>query len=492
MNFFKELNSSTAFPICYNLLPHFTDAEQQLTGLMNFVGEALEDGRVRTFFLTDHPAHPQGFSSLHLAEEILGAGGEPLISLALTFDDRHAVIQKLQGYYQIGVRQFLFVTGEYPPMTGKNRQEPVFDLDSVQLLMQLEGMQEAADILKGCAVSPFKSRESEQVWQYEKLKRKIAVGADFVITQLGYDIRKFDELIQFCTSANIATPLVANIFMTDLATAQLVQGEKISGVKVPDRLLSTLRDEENSAPGAKEEKIARTAKLLTVLQGLGYHGLLLGSTTAAFSEIKQVLDDAERLQADWQGFLDEQDYTDSSFYYFLENSQTGLNSSRPAPVAPKHFPSPMYSFSYFVDWLVYVPQGPLFKITGRFCHFCNGKKFWSSFLWLIEFISKGPLYGCKMCGDCTLYACGFLCYQSGCPKKTLNGPCGGSRDGYCEVIPGKTCFWVKVYNNMKGVRQHVTFVAPPIPARDAKLDRTSSWINFFMGRDHRRMKQDND
>ncbi|MBE9519991.1 MAG: methylenetetrahydrofolate reductase C-terminal domain-containing protein, partial [Proteobacteria bacterium] len=84
------------------------------------------------------------------------------------------------------------------------------------------------------------------------------------------------------------------------------------------------------------------------------------------------------------------------------------------------------------------------------------------------------------------------CYQSGCPKKTLNGPCGGSRDGYCEVIPGKTCFWVKVYNNMKGVRQHVTFVAPPIPARDRILDRTSSWINFFMGRDHRRMKQDND
>jgi len=485
VNFFKELNSSGAFPICYNLLPHFTAEEQQLDGLLNFVGEALEDGRVRTFFLTDHPARPQGFSSLHLAEEILGAGGEPLISLTLTFDDRHAVIQKLLGYYQIGVRQFLFVTGEYPPMTGQSRQEPVFDLDSVQLLMLLEGMQETADILKGCAVSPFKSLESEQVWQYEKLKRKISVGADFVITQLGYDIRKFDELIQFCTSANITTPLVANIFMTDQATAQLVQGEKINGVKIPDRLLSTLRDEENGAPGAKEKKVARAAKLLTVLRGLGYHGLLLGSTTAAFSEVKQVLDNAERLQADWQTFLGELDYGDSRFYYFLENSQTGLNSSRPAPVAPKHFPNLMYTFSYFVDWLVYVPQGPLFKTTGRFCHFCHGRRFWYAFIWLQEFLSKRLLYGCKMCGDCVLYACGFLCYQSGCPKKMANGPCGGSKDGYCEVFPDKTCFWVKVYNNMKGAGQHVTYVAPPIPARDAKLDRTSSWINFFLGKDHR-------
>ena len=92
-----------------------------------------------------------------------------------------------------------------------------------------------------------------------------------------------------------------------------------------------------------------------------------------------------------------------------------------------------------------------------------------------------------MCGDCTLYACGFLCTQSGCPKKLVNGPCGGSVDGYCEVDPQKKrCFWVKVYRRMKGVTRQVTFVSPPIPARDRELDGTSSWINFFERKDHRK------
>jgi methylenetetrahydrofolate reductase (NADPH) len=256
---------------------------------------------------------------------------------------------------------------------------------------------------------------------------------------------------------------------------------------MPGPLLSTLQQEASDRQAA----IGRTGKILAVLRGLGYHGAMIGSNSACFPEIKQVLDKAETFQTDWRNFLEQLDFSGSetSFYYFQKDPQNGLNSSEPAPVALKHFPSPTYSFSYFVDWLVYLPQGPLFKLTGRFCHFCSNRKFWYGFLWLLEYISKGLLYGCNMCGDCTLYACGFLCYQSGCPKKMLNGPCGGSTGGYCEVFPEKKrCYWVKVYHNMKGVKRHVTFAAPPVPAGDSSLHRTSSWINFFLGKDHRKMK----
>ena len=353
----------------------------------------------------------------------------------------------------------------------------------------MDDFQKKGDIAKGCVVSPFKTFESEQVWQYEKLRRKIRVGADFIITQLGYDIRKFDELIRFCALHEIAAPLVANIRITDMQTARLVQARSIPGVKIPSPLLHTLHEEASNRQGA----LGRAAKVLAVLKGLGYDGALIGNHSTDFSEVKQVLDKAEALQNDWQNFLDELNFSDaeSSFYYFRKDPQSGLNRGETASVALKHFPSPTYSFSYFVDWLVYVPRGPLFKLTGRFCHFCSTRKFWYTFLWLLEYVSKGVLYGCKMCGDCTLYACGFLCYQSGCPKKMLNGPCGGSSEGYCEVFPEKKrCYWVKVYHHMKGVNQHVTFVAPPIPARDTSLHRTSSWINFFLGKDHRKMNFD--
>ena len=508
MIFFKELTISNSFPVCYNLLPHYRTEEQSHSSLMNCVEEALADGRIGTFFLSDHPVHLQKVSSPQLAGDIIAAGGEPLVSLALTFYDKNAVIEKLQQYCQMGVKQFLFVSGEYPVMPDSKKAKPVFDLDSVQLFMLLDelgisaglnkspetqnAIEDSANIVKGCVVSPFKSLESEQVWQYEKLKRKIEVGADFVITQLGYDIRKFDELVRFCALQNINVPLVANIFITDPEAAQLLLKKNIPGVKVPGRLLHALAREENTSQ-EKEQQFTLAAKTMAVLKGLGYHGTLIGGSSSDFSAVKQVMDEAEGLESDWQGFLDELDYSDSSFYYFQKDSKPGLNTNHPSPVAPKHFPYPMYSFSYFVDWMVYLPQGPLFKMTGRFCHFCNGRKFWHSSIWLLEFLSKGLLYGCNMCGDCVLYACGFLCYQSGCPKKMTNGPCGGSINGYCEVFPDKkSCYWVKVYKHLKGVSQHVTFMAPPIPARDTALNKTSSWINFFQGRDHRKMQFEDD
>jgi methylenetetrahydrofolate reductase (NADPH) len=488
MNFLRKLSTSGSFPLCYNLLPHFAAAEQDYNNLINYAKDALQDGRIQTFFLSDRPTCKQEFSSLRLAEDILAADGEPIISLALTFHDRKTVMDRLQKYIRAGVQQFVFVSGDYPLRIEAKNAKPVYDIDSVQLLMLLADLLELTDIAKGCVINPFKHFESEQIWQYEKLRRKISLGADFIVSQIGYDLRKFDELIQFCTLNKITAPLVANVYTADMQTAGMIQARAIPGVKMPGSLLRMLNEKKPEWKPA----VRRTVKTLSVLKGLGYQGALLGSATISFSETKKILDEKEGLEEEWQNFVAELDYSDGSapqFYYFQKDPQNSLNSSEPAPVALKHFPSLTYLFSYFIDWLVYVPQGPLFKMTGRFCHFCSTSRFWYGFLWLLEYVSKRPLYGCNMCGDCTLYACGFLCYQSGCPKKLQNGPCGGSIEGYCEVFPGKKrCYWVKVYHNMKGVRQHVTFTAQPIPARDTSLHRTSSWINFFTGKDHRKMK----
>jgi len=484
MNFFRDLSISTSFPLCYNLLPHFAREKQRYEALINFVDEALQDDRIHTFLIADRPDQPQNFSTLQLARDIFEAGGEPIVSLALNSRERNDVVSRLQEYFLAGVNHFLIVSGNHP---AKNSEKPVFDLDSVQMLMLLANIPEKTNIAAGCVVSPFKTFESEQIWQYEKLKRKVSVGADFIVSQFGYDIRKYDELVKYCLLHKVTAPLVANIFITDMEAARLVQARTIPGVRIPGVLLQTLHDR-TIGP---QEIFQRTALTLAVLKGLGYQGALLGSIVPLFSEIKTVLDRAESLHGNWQDFLGQLDFSgpESRFYYFQKDPQNGLNRNETSSVALKHFPSPTYTLSYFVDWLVYVPRGPLFNLAGRFCHFCSRNKFWYAFLWLLEYVSKRLLYGCNMCGDCTLYACGFLCYQSGCPKRMLNGPCGGSIDGYCEVYPEKKrCFWVKVYHHMKGVEQHVTFAAPPIPARNTSLKRTSSWINFFMGRDHRRMK----
>jgi methylenetetrahydrofolate reductase (NADPH) len=150
----------------------------------------------------------------------------------------------------------------------------------------------------------------------------------------------------------------------------------------------------------------------------------------------------------------------------------------------------MYLFSHFVDYVAFGSWKPFFRLLTRISSFCDRHPFWYRLLRFVEYASKGPPYGCRMCGDCTLYACGFLCYESWCPKGMLNGPCGGSVDGYCEVHPGKKkCFWVRVYEELKGTTDRPDFVSPPIPPRDRSLEGTCSWVNFCLARDHRKFQR---
>jgi ferredoxin len=56
---------------------------------------------------------------------------------------------------------------------------------------------------------------------------------------------------------------------------------------------------------------------------------------------------------------------------------------------------------------------------------------------------------CIMCGDCIQDLFEGLCPISRCPKGLLNGPCGGSIDGKCEVDKDIDCIWDIIYKRLK-------------------------------------------
>ncbi|MHC5060728.1 MAG: methylenetetrahydrofolate reductase C-terminal domain-containing protein [Planctomycetota bacterium] len=56
---------------------------------------------------------------------------------------------------------------------------------------------------------------------------------------------------------------------------------------------------------------------------------------------------------------------------------------------------------------------------------------------------------CAGCGDCVLEWTGGLCPVARCAKKLLNGPCGGSSDGSCEVDKDTDCVWQLIYDRLK-------------------------------------------
>ena len=56
---------------------------------------------------------------------------------------------------------------------------------------------------------------------------------------------------------------------------------------------------------------------------------------------------------------------------------------------------------------------------------------------------------CSACGDCVLDLTACICPVTRCPKGLLNGPCGGSSHGKCEVDRDKDCAWILIYNELK-------------------------------------------
>lgn len=82
---------------------------------------------------------------------------------------------------------------------------------------------------------------------------------------------------------------------------------------------------------------------------------------------------------------------------------------------------------------------------------------------MVERWVKGPLFGCRMCGNCLLQETAFICPME-CPKGMRNGPCGGSTEAGCYVDPTRPCIWYRIYDRaFKMGREHKLLeVLPPL------------------------------
>ena len=100
----------------------------------------------------------------------------------------------------------------------------------------------------------------------------------------------------------------------------------------------------------------------------------------------------------------------------------------------------------------------------------------------VAIITKKPVFGCHMCGQCVLHSTGLVCPMN-CPKDLRNGPCGGVRaDGNCEVYPDMECVWTKAYALSQRLfwAHEIHDLRPPV---DWSMQGSSSWLNYLTGRD---------
>jgi len=72
---------------------------------------------------------------------------------------------------------------------------------------------------------------------------------------------------------------------------------------------------------------------------------------------------------------------------------------------------------------------------------------------------------CQACGNCILEKTGGVCPIARCAKQLLNGPCGGSSQGICEIKRDTDCAWQLIYDRLKSLGQ-LTKLSEMIPAKN--------------------------
>ncbi len=463
--------------------------------------KAAGKGKIHAISLTDNPSGSPAMSPEMLSVEIKKTGIEPLVHFALRDKNRNECESLLHGLSSLNVKNLLILTGDYPAVTGfKGKGKPVFDLDSVQGLQLVEALNAGleydimgkkafltpTDFFAGAAISPFKQTEAELMGQYYKLKKKIDAGAKFIITQVGYDARKLHELVQWLKINNYHIPMMANIYILPYGAGRTMNANQIPGCVVTDKLLAKLDEERTDKDKGKAARLNRAAKMYAIAKGMGYSGAHIGGHGTTYEMVEYVINKGEELTPKWQELVAEFDFPQKDgFYLFEKDEKTGLNTTTLAPRNAKPANPPVYIFSRMAHKTLFNPNSIVFKGLMPIAKSMDkGPKMKHAF-GKFEHVNKVVLFDCMDCGDCGLFDVAFLCPMSQCPKGQRNGPCGGSYEGWCEVYPGeKKCIWVRAYQRLKKHQEENSIAENIVPPCNWELEHTSSWLNYYLGRDH--------
>ncbi len=489
----QYVRDANKFAVTWELVPGRGACEAPQEVVLATAKQLALSGKIHALTITDSPGGTSALSAAMLGAEIRRIGIEPLVHLTCKDKNRNELESLLYALERADVRNLLLMTGDYPKPGALGAPKPVFDLDSVTLTALVSRMNaglvvptlkgsttlKPTSFFAGVAASPFKRRESEQMGQYFKLSRKLKAGAQFVISQIGFDARKFHELLKFVKLLTGGTvPVIGNVYVLPLPAARLMNSNRLPGCVVSDKLLAEIEAESKSPDKGKAARLERAAKLFAVLKGMGYAGTHISGNGLSCDDIESLIERGEELTANWPDLAHEFEYPQKEGWYFFErDDKAGLNSDRLSPRSDRPRPSLGYRAMRFLHNAMFEKSGKFFEPMQRMSKAVDGSPFEAAFT-RFEHVVKGITSDCLQCGDCAMLDIAYLCPQSQCAKNQRNGPCGGSRDGFCEKFPNeKECIYVRAYNRAE-------LAAEPIPPVNWELNRTSSWLNFFLGRDH--------
>ncbi|MDA8229539.1 MAG: methylenetetrahydrofolate reductase C-terminal domain-containing protein [Desulfitobacterium hafniense] len=496
--FRDSLLDKNTLSVTWELVPGRGAREKAQENAVLAAEQAAKGGKIHALTITDNPGGNPAILADYLGAEILNLGIEPLVHFTCKDKNRNQIESQLYALDRANVRNLLVMTGDYTVSGFKGRPKPVFDLDPTHILELISEMNtglmipgpkgptyhQQSNFFSGAAVSPFKATEAEQMIQYFKLKKKVASGAQFIVTQLGYDVRKFHEVLLFMKLNNLNVPIIGNIYILPYPAAKIMNENKLPGCVVTNKLLAELENERSAADKGVGARLLRAAKMYAILKGMGYDGVHIGGHNIKYEQVEYIMEKGEELCTNWQDLIPEFDYPiPNGFYYFEKDKNSGLNAETPVNRTGLPLDAPAglsYKGMRVMHSLAFTPGKALFPTMQKIYNSRKDSKSHS-----LEHFIKVITNDCKDCGDCALLDLAYLCPMSQCPKNQRNGACGGSFEGWCEVYPNeKKCIYVRAYARLKKFAEEGQLDSYHIPPANWDLYQTSSWSNFFLGKDH--------
>jgi 5,10-methylenetetrahydrofolate reductase len=370
-----------------------------------------------------------------LAAALSESSGKPVI---MGVSGRASSLERVKGVLADakakGLRNFLAVTGNLTDRQQSQEGGEDSFTDSVEILHSAQAF--GKDLRLGAVVNPFKYTPQDQCLQYAKMLRKIHSGAQFLITQTGWDMKKAQELQWFLQKMNLTLLVIARVCLLSHEEAlQLADGYQ-TGVIVPIPLGTLFQqDARNSAEEFQRRQLERAAWQIVGYRKLGFGAVQISGLQSAktLNALFDQIDLLEEQCPDYDSWLELWDTqygelnlapTLNPHYLYRELLQKGKRDfdAEEYPVKGTPLPAPRLADRW---------RRALGKLLGDPS---KTGAFWR----VLRFLTRLPEEKLRLLQPC------FYLDNSSCPKKLCWGPCGNSQsNGFCENGQ-RPCFFHRV------------------------------------------------
>ncbi len=237
-------------------------------------------GKIVAANVTDNQRAVMRLSSLACAVHLLREGIEPVFQVTCRDRNRLALQSDILGAWALGIRNILALTGDHVSFGDHREAKPVFDIDSVQLVGAISGLNMGfsmngkelrgkTDFLIGAVVAP----EAEPFGPEEiKFGKKVSSGARFFQTQAIFDMERFKRF--FDGAGKTGAKILGGILLLKSSKMAHYLNKNVPGVKVPEDIMRELE-------GSKDELqkgIEIASRQLKELKGFchGAHIMAIG------------------------------------------------------------------------------------------------------------------------------------------------------------------------------------------------------------------------